>query len=173
VSPKNVWLEDPDEERRRFASSVALVSFARSSSDLHPEHPKRLADEAIWFWTERGSRTRKYNLRFRTPAALSLQQSRVARQVTGQLRHDHVHERAKAVVKLLDPNSDPSTVLRSLHACVVTQDEHVRLTRERSMSGWARYKAAGIVPIDMATGEPMDLSAAIMADKALWSPDAP
>ena len=56
----NTWPENPDEVEGRLRSAVAVTESARSSPDLHEEHRKRLIHEAIWFWTERGSVSRKY-----------------------------------------------------------------------------------------------------------------
>jgi len=158
------WPDDATEDERRFKSSLALVNFARTSADLHPDHRRRLLNEAIWFWTERGSPSRKYKLRYRTAAAIELQKSRGFTKAAKSLAHEHVHERASSVAKLLVLTNDASDTLHSMRACVVTRDEHSRLTAQSHAAGWARYVAAGIVPIDMNTGEPMDLDAAMEAD---------
>ena len=160
----DVWPDDATEDERRFNSSLALVNFARTCPELHPDHRRRLLNEAIWFWTERGSPSRKYKLRYRTVAALALQRSVGFTKASKYLAHEHVHERASAVAKLLVLTNDASETLRSLQACVVTRDEHSRLTAQSRVEGWARYRAAGIVPIDMNTDGPMDLDAAMAAD---------
>jgi hypothetical protein len=170
---QDVWPDDAVEDQRRFDSSLALVNFARTCTELHPGHRRRLVDEAIWFWTERGKPSRKYKLRYRTVAALERQHSMgfTKADKDGGLAHDHVHERASAVTKLLAPANDASKVLGSLRSCVVTKDEHSRLsTAQAHVAGWARYRAAGIIPIDMNTGEPMDLDAAVASDVAagIW-----
>jgi hypothetical protein len=165
---EDVWPDDATEDERRFKSSLALVNFARTCADLHPDHRRRLLNEAIWFWTERGSPSRKYKLRYRTVAALELQQSMGFTKASKSLAHEHVHERASAVAKLLVLTSDPSNTLRSMRACVVTRDEHSQLTAQSRVSGWARYVAVGIVPIDMNTGQPMDLGAGVAADAGIW-----
>jgi hypothetical protein len=80
------------------------------------------------------------------------------------LAHEHVHERASSVAKLLVLTNDASDTLRLMRVCVVTRDEHSRLTAQSHVAGRQRYQAAGIVPIDMNTGESLDLDAAIAAD---------
>lgn len=167
-STQDVWPDDATEDQRRFNSSLALVNFARTCADLHPDHRRRLLNEAIWFWTERGSPSRKYKLRYRTIAALELQQSIGFTKASKNLAHEHVHERAPAVAKLLVLTNNASDTLRSMVACVVTRDEHSRLSAQSCVAGWARYRAAGIVPIDMNTGEPLDLDAGIAADHGIW-----
>ena len=165
---EEVWPDDPIEDQRRFNSSLALVNFARTCAELHPDHRRRLLNEAIWFWTERGSPSRKYKLRYRTIAALELQHSMGFTKASKQLAHEHVHERAPAVLKLLVLQNDASDTLRSMQACVVTRDEHSLLTAQLDVAGWARYRAVGIIPIDMNTREPMDLDAHITADHDIW-----
>jgi hypothetical protein len=168
VPTDDVWPEAPDEVERRLRSAVAVAEFARSSADLHAHQRKRLMNEAIWFWTERGSVSLKYRLRYRTPAALKLQRALGLTAAAKLLRHEHVHERATVVIKLLSPDTDIRAVLRATHACVVTKEEHVSLTTTAGTSGWQRYINAGIHPIDMATELPMNLNAAIAADALVW-----
>jgi hypothetical protein len=164
----DVWPDDGTEDERRFKSSLALIDFARTSAELHPDHRRRLVNEAIWFWTERGSPSRKYKLRYRTIAAIELQHSMGFTKSSKDLAHEHVHERAPAVKKLMALTNDPSETLRSMRACVVTRDEHTLLTAQSNVAGWARYRAAGIIPIDMNTDEPLDLDARIAADRDIW-----
>ena len=64
--------------------------------------------------------------------------------------------------------NDASETLRSMRACVVTRQEHTLLTAQSDVAGWARDRAAGIIPIDMNTSEPMDLDARIKADHDIW-----
>ena len=162
---KDVWPDDAAEDQQRFNSSLALVNFARTCPELHLAHRRRLVSEAIWFWTERGSSSRKYLLRYRTVAARELQQSMGFSKAASSLRHEHVHEKASAIDKLLVATNDACEVLGSMRACVVTKDEHSRLpNKQPHVAGWARYQAAGIVPIDMNTGDPMNLDAAVAAD---------
>ena len=86
------------------------------------------------------------------------------------LSHEHVHERAQVVAKLLEPASDINAVLRASHACVVTKAEHKALSVKSSAAGWMRYVAAGVHPIDLATGQPMDLQGAIDGEAYVWGP---
>ncbi|MFW5471622.1 hypothetical protein ACOCJ4_16430 [Knoellia sp. CPCC 206435] len=161
-----VWEEDPAEDQRLLASSVALVEFARTCKTLHPRHPKRLVSEAIWFWSERGSPANKYRLRYRTPAAIELQATLGHSASAKLLAHEHVHERAALVQTLLDPTTDPRRTLLASHACVVTRAEHAALSAQQHLTGWARYEAAGICPVDMSTGQPVLLPELMLADES-------
>ena len=164
----DIWPDDADAVERRLRSAVAVAEFARASPDLHPDHRKRLLHEAIWFWTERGSVSRKYKLRFRTPAALELQHQLGFSAAAKQLAHEHVHERATVVLRLLEPNTDVRAVLSAADACVVTKAEHQLLATAKGTSGWRRYLQVGLHPIDMETAQPMDLHSAVTADARVW-----
>ncbi|MGY1829020.1 hypothetical protein ACI8AA_01180 [Geodermatophilus sp. SYSU D01180] len=145
------------QEAARLRSAVALATFALTSSDVHPEHRKRLLNEAIWFVTERGSVSRKYRLRYRTPAALAIQRTLPAAAAAKQLAHEHVQPRKYLVARLLEPGADVARILAGAEACVVTRSEHERLTAQTSAIGWQRYVAASITVLDLATGAPLDL----------------
>jgi Regulator of chromosome condensation (RCC1) repeat len=132
---KDVWPDDPTEDERRFNSSLALVIFARTCPDLHPEHRRRLVSEAIWFWTERGARSRKYLLRYRTVGAwerqLSMGYSNAAKH--GGLAHEHVHEKAPAIDRLLVPTNDAFEVLASALAVGRTAERQCEVGTWREM----------------------------------------
>jgi hypothetical protein len=163
-----VWPEEAEELERRLRSAVAVAEFARDSGDLHPDQRKRLVNEAIWFWTERGSITRKYRLRYRTPAAITLQNELGFTAAAKQLAHEHVHERSQVAQRLLAHDSDAHALMISAAACVVTRAEHKLLTSAIGVAGWKRYVTVGLHPTDMVTGGPMDLQAAADADSAMW-----
>lgn len=162
------WLEDPEEDERLLGSSVALIEFARSSSELHRDHPRRLVSEAVWFWTERGSPSRKYKIRYRTPSALRLQATLGMTAASKHLAHEHVHQRQAVIEHLLEDGTDVRAALQSAQACVVTREEHVRLERFKHLHGWVRYLEAGIAPLDLSTGSEVDLLALITADRIAW-----
>lgn len=120
------WPEPSEAVESRLRSAAALVEFARSSPDFQNGHRKRPLNEAIWFWTARGQVSLKYRLQYRTPAAFEVQGARSA-SAAKLLSHEHVHERAKVVAKLLEPTSNIDAVLRASYACVVTKAEHKTL----------------------------------------------
>jgi len=89
------WVQDAEEDEALLSSAVAGVEFARSERNgLHPRHPSRLINDAIWFLTERGSPSRKYRLRDRTPAALQLQQALGMSGALPQLAHEPCRDHA-------------------------------------------------------------------------------
>lgn len=168
--PKAVkkWVADPAEDERLLASSIALVEFARTSPALHPDHPRRLVGEALWFWTERGRPSRKYQIRFRTPAAVELQTTIGMTAAAKHLAHEHVHQREAVITYLLRPDVDVRSALLAAQACVVTREEHGQLKVFKHLHGWIRYREAGIAPVDLETGESLDLDALVAADQIAW-----
>jgi len=162
------WVADPAEDERLLASAVAVVDFARTSPALHSDHPRRLVSEALWFWTERGSPVRKYQIRYRTPAALEMQMTLGMTAAAKHLAHEHVHQRRTVVARLLQPDADVRSTLLAAQACVVTREEHVQLEAYKHLDGWVRYREAGIVPLDLETREPLDLADLVAADKIAW-----
>lgn len=76
-----------------------------------------------------------------------------------QIRHEHVFTRKSLVEEMLARPEKVEEILREKAiACVVTKDEHVRLTRfDKTHSGWDRYRAAGISVFDVATDPPTQL----------------
>lgn len=169
LSARAAWVRDAAEDERLLASAVALIEFARSCSALHPRHPRRLVSEAIWFWTERGTPANKYRLRYRTPAAIEHQSTLGHSAAAKFLAHEHVHERAGLIAKFLDPATDVRATLLASHACVVTREEHALLTAQKHVTGWARYEAAGILPVDLVNNESVDLAELMLADKVQTS----
>ncbi len=150
------WSDDPDEPAR-LESSVALVTFALTNERVHPSQRKRLLNEAIWFVTERGSVSRKYLLRYRTPAALHIQASMKPSAATKLLHHEHVQPRKILVQQLLQPGADVAALLAGAVACVVTREEHKLLNAHADKIGWARYAAAGLTVVDLASQQPLDV----------------
>jgi hypothetical protein len=108
----------------------------------------------LWLVTT-GTAASKYATRFRSQAALATPDVR-------ELRHEHVYTRRSLVAQMLaDPDSIEDVIRNKAVACTVTKAEHDLLTPfDRTHEGWARYLAAGVVVLDMATGEPVDLGEA-------------
>jgi hypothetical protein len=98
-------------------------------------HKRELLGVCIWKITEAEG---KWNVRFRSEKALSN---------SDDLRHEHVYERKHLIDRLISGESVDS-VIRDAIACIVTQDEHLVLSRQTS-SGWNRYRGAGIKVFDL------------------------
>jgi len=69
----------------------------------------------------------------------------VITQVGLKIQRDHAFPRAALLAEMLGPSPNLDSIIdRAQCCCVVTEKEHRRLTAV-SVSGWARYAAAGIV----------------------------
>jgi hypothetical protein len=136
----------PQAEARR-RSAVALVKLLLS--DLPPlllSHRREFLKMALWKITE--AETAKYQTRFRSEAAIGS---------VSKLQHDHVFQRATMVEALLARPEQVEEILSTAISCTITYEEHRALNQFKHLDGWARYSRAGIVVIDTATGERVDL----------------
>jgi hypothetical protein len=106
------------------------------------QHQRDLINGMLWKITEaRG----KYSTRFRSAGAMSAPKG-------AKLQHEHVVPRKQLVDAIMREPHLARELLTAAVACVVTQEEHRRLTtisREQPhLEGWDRYRAAGITWVD-------------------------
>ena len=95
-----------------------------------PKHQTELLSLAIWKWTERDG---KWQTRYRSGAALAL-----GADWGKYVNHEHVITRLELRKQMLSAPDRVSGILRSSVACIVTRDEHVRLSKVGDdTSGWA------------------------------------
>jgi hypothetical protein len=135
------------EERKRSAIVLAKT-LLQEIPGLLPEHRRECLGIALWKYTQAEGLS-KYKTRFRSEASLSSAHS--------DLRHDHVCQRAIMIDTLLQAKSeDVDEILRNAVGCTVTKDEHILLERFKRFDGWERYRQAGLVVIDMETGQPVE-----------------
>jgi hypothetical protein len=109
---------------------------------LKREFRQKMFWPAVWWLTEAGG---KYGTRYRSSAAL--QKSSIT-----DLRHEHVFP-IKHLFYLSRHGLSLKDTLRFACGCLVTEDEHDRLSRRDRMDdpplGWLRYAEAEIEVIDM------------------------
>jgi hypothetical protein len=101
------------------------------------QHKRDIVSSLLWQITQaRG----KYRTRYRTSASM---------EPGTKLHHEHVFTRKDITTRILAAPQQAREILRDAIGCVVTVDEHRRLsTFDRTHQGWERYKAAGIEVID-------------------------
>jgi hypothetical protein len=132
----------PDAERRIESAIRAAEAILRV--DLYPAHKRELLSVCIWKATEAAPMS-KYQTRFRSRASLGVSDS--------QLAHDHVKQRKRLIDEMLAHPERTAQILETAIACVVTREEHDRLTRisneQPSIDGWDRYKTAAIDVVDL------------------------
>jgi hypothetical protein len=128
-------------EYKRIPERLSRIESAETAIkaiiplDILESHKRELIGVCIWKITEAGG---KWNVRFRSEKALSNTQN---------LRHEHVYERKHLIDRLISGETVDS-VIRDAIACIVTQDEHLALSRQTS-SGWNRYRGAEIKVYDL------------------------
>jgi hypothetical protein len=73
------------------------------------------------------------------------------------IQRDHVNQKARIIERLLASPDQVDAILGDLVHCVVTKEEHDRLTAYSKMNpdidGWDRYRMVGVEVIDMLTGK--------------------
>jgi hypothetical protein len=104
-------------------------------------HKRDIISGLLWKITEaRG----KYTTRYR---------SRASTEDGAKLRHDHVFTRKNITDRIIAEPQRAREILRDAIACVVTVDEHKRLSKlGEAMRGWDRYREVGIEVIDTDDG---------------------
>ena len=105
-------------------------------------HKRELLSICLWKLSEvEGG---KHGTRFQSEAAVGAPRR--------ELAHEHVFERAKLVSALLASPNDIDAVVSKAVGCLVTRQEHKRLTHvsrtNPQAEGWERYALAGIKVLD-------------------------
>lgn len=132
-----------------FDTRLADVKKVLSSIlqlDINYALKKRMVGYTIWEVAEYLSGN--FKGRYRSKAAI----------VPGTIiQRDHVNRKAGIVERWLASPEQMDSILDDIVHCVVTKDEHDRLTAYDKMNpdvdGWERYRVVGIEVMDMLTGE--------------------
>lgn len=105
--------------------------------DILARHKRNIISGMLWKITEaRG----KYSTRYR---------SRRSMEVGAKLQHEHVFTRKDLTDRIVADPERVREILCDAIGCVVTVDEHGRLSAvDRSLRGWDRYAAADVEVID-------------------------
>lgn len=148
------WTPRADYEAQQ-ASAIQLAQAVLSVRDqLTQEQRNEALGLAIWFYTQAGPASRKYNIRYRSKEALAVSDKQ-------RLAHEHVIPKKVLVERMLAEPDRCEEIMRTAQGCVVLRSEHDLLTKagraDPTLEGWARYRAAGITVIDCLTGEPLAL----------------
>ena len=136
-----------DDTSDRVTSAKRIISALLGlRSTVRDDHLRELLSVCLWKITE-AEPDHKHRTRFRSERALKAR--------ARDLRHEHVFERSKLIEELLSNPARADEIADLAVACTVTAAEHQLLEaacrNDPGLSGWARYKAAGIRVIDMTT----------------------
>jgi hypothetical protein len=139
-------LQTPSARPERRASARRAIE-AILSLDLYPRHKGDLLNICLWKLTEAGG---KFGTPYWSRAALAAPR--------GELQHEHVFQRARMVAALIEGRLTSAAVARRAVGCIVTRDEHRRLSAvsraDPALDGWARYARARVSVVDRRTGRP-------------------
>lgn len=145
---KSAPFKPRDDAAERITSAKRAISgLLALRPTVLDDHLRELLSISLWKITE-AEPDHKHRTRFRSEGAL--------RARPRDLRHEHVFERSKLVEELLRNPEKAEEIADLAVACTVTRAEHNTLAEvcraDPKLSGWARYRAAGIRVYDMTTG---------------------
>lgn len=137
-------------------SALRSIHHLLDLQDVEPAHKRELISIGLWKWTEaEGFRPHpKYHIRLRSVGSIDVGR-------TAKVNHEHVWTRSWITGELLRREGWTLDELREFLvqygvACIVTTDEHARLSQSRA-TGWQRYREAGVLVWDMLTDQPFEL----------------
>lgn len=114
-----------EEHDKRIKSAKTIIN-SLLSLDIYFLHKKELINVAIWKISEADG---KYKVRYWSEGALLSKQN--------NWHHEHVYTRKELVDRLLS-GEEVDNVIQNIIACVVTRDEHKKLSQSKKQ-GWERY----------------------------------
>ena len=134
-------------------SAITLAEAILASSAIEP-HKREFLSYCIWKVTEASG---KHNVPYWSEGVVALVEqygslATLLKQRPSPVRHEHVNTREALVdIMMKDPSQVAQVLRENALACLVTVDEHSRLSKAHS--GFARYTAAGIRVWDVVNQE--------------------
>lgn len=133
-----------------ISSAKRLVNLVLQENSLLPKHKKTIMHLAQWFVSEADG---KHKTRFRSKLVVDLARDEPTSREA--IIHEHVFSRKEVTDQLLDKPDSTGDILDTVLGCIVTKKEHDKLHKiKNNISGWQRYKNAGIVVYDMSPNPP-------------------
>ena len=131
-TPKHSQQFKPDPAEAQHLADVETLIRDLQRIKVNPRVQKMMLDRAVWLVVEL---TGNFFSRHRSEGTTSTLGVRIQR--------DHVHTRRLLVAELLAGTEDVRSVIDRAHCCVVTKEEHDRLSKApQTVIGWDRYRAA-------------------------------
>ena len=141
----------------RKESALRAVHHLLDLEGVELVHKKELLSIGLWKWTEAEGFAPhpKYHIRLRSLGSIDLDN-------VAKVNHEHVWTRSWIVGELLKRERWSLEELREFLkryavACIVTIEEHARLSQSRA-TGWQRYADAAVPVWDMLTDLSFDLT---------------
>jgi hypothetical protein len=136
------WAPRPDSQQRRESAAAIAEAALASRNKIVPAHLREILSIAVWKYTECDG---KYSTRYRSENSLHAPYTSV--------HHEHVIPRRQIVDALIADPSNAAAILERAIGCVVLREEHRSLgdveRKDPSLTGWDRYRAAGIAVWDL------------------------
>lgn len=130
----------PADAEQRLQEAIQLLSTLRDMP-LHEKTKKKMLNHAIWLVVES---TGNFYSRFRSAGVLATPDVPIQR--------DHIYPRKQLVGEALANEIDLADIVQRAQCCIVTKDEHVRLSKiSTTVQGHERYRLAEVEIHDMAT----------------------
>jgi 16S rRNA C967 or C1407 C5-methylase (RsmB/RsmF family) len=127
----------------RAASARALVkALLREMPGVSSDHRDECIHRVALYKITEADCKNKFRTRYMSNEALEIAQQEKKPNESGLLIHEHVTARQKVLKKLIEAKpEDVDEILDSIVACVVTKDEHRRLSSSslKDLHGWDRY----------------------------------
>ena len=125
--------------------SVLTTIKAILKLDIEKGHKKIFLSRCLWMLSEVDG---KYTTRYKSENSIGKSK--------GDVHHEHVFERKRLGEMLLKSSGNVKKIIKQSVGCVVTRTEHKKLDqvcrKNPRLTGWQRYKAAGIKVFDCKTG---------------------
>jgi hypothetical protein len=133
-----------DNAEQRRLSAIRIAEFFAKAPGIAPEHRREGLSFAVWGYTT--AEYGKWGCRFRSAGVLGPE--------VVSIQHEHVVPRKHIVDEILAAPGETRTSLSKTEACLVTAEEHKRLSElPDAVVGWNRYTQANVVVHDM-LGDP-------------------
>lgn len=120
-----------------ITSATNAIGQILNMKNILDKHKKELLSVMIWKISEANG---KWNLNYLSEETLSEEDV--------SIYHEHVVTRQELIKLLLAQPDQYKKILSKVTACLVTKSEHNLLEKHKHLSGWDRYKKAGIKVFD-------------------------
>ena len=129
----------PRSDLERRLEDISIVLDALLPLEIHVSTKRKMIDRALWRVVEVSG---NFSPRYRSEGVLC--------NLRAKIQRDHVHPRALLVREFLNKQRSAEDTVKLAFCCLVTDDEHQRLTDiDSKYIGWARYEQAEVKYQDM------------------------
>lgn len=128
-----------DVAEEKIRSARELVNLVLRDTSMLRSHRKHLLKLAQWWVTEADG---KWKTQYRSAQVVALARQEGLSGVA--INHEHVYGRAELAERMLTDSTQVDSILGLCVGCIVTVEEHRRLSAQKHVHGWDRYRAANV-----------------------------